>query len=981
MRKFLITAAAITALLTFALFGGDGKSGSLTAAEGIIDLSSLDLENHVPVRLDGMWQFRWNRLLVPGDPQWQKGDQTGGFYPVPLFWTSYRGLKLPSEGFGTYRLTIKTSGESRYYGIKTPEIFSRYRLWINGELIDERWDSDGGDALFLKPSFFVFNSVSDTVELVLQVKNTSHGNAGIGQSIMFGTGKAIYWYHVSGVMLDIILIAICIFAGIYHSIIYIFRKEEKELLYFGLFCFILALRTFSTGNTLITQALPDLSFTVGSRIATAVIPLSVITFQAFAFYFFREVVPKKTFIALLSLQFVYLLLVLVTPPIFYSTVYTYYLLTIIAACAFVIGVDIYAMIKRKRYSVIFFTGFIFVFAGIANDMLHYLQVIITGYYLSAFFAAFILTESLMLAIKFSQEHRMVSELSERLKALDHLKDEFLARTSHELRTPLNGIIGITESLIKGVTGTLPEKALYNLRLVESSGKRLYNLVDDILDFSRMRNNDISLSLRNVDICQSASVVIAVFRAGLPGKNVELLNDIRGDMPLVYGDENRIQQILYNLIGNAVKFTDSGHVRVSAAPEDNLVRVKIEDTGIGIPNERLESIFMSFEQADSSISRIYGGTGLGLSITKKLVELHGGTIEVQSEPGKGSCFSFTVPVAVESAGIDEGNSGQAFLKEYGISSVGLPEPLETPAGSTAKGNILVVDDEPVNVQVLLNHLSIRNFSTDYATDGMEAIEKIRHNSYDLILLDLMMPRMSGYDVCKKIRQQFEVVDLPVIIFTAKNSPRDIVAAFDAGASDYLVKPVDTMELFARIDTHLALKRAVSSAIENAELANMDHLTGIYNRRFLMHSGNREFEIARRYNREFSVVMMDIDSFKQINDSFGHDAGDLAIKQLATILSASIRRTDLSGRFGGDEFLLLLPDIGSGGASIVAEKIRSIVEETVFQNGRFGDLRFTISAGVASCGRDTASFDEMIRQADEMLYASKKKGRNSVTVWEC
>ena len=977
MRRFLISVLYII-ILSFSLYAATDNIGKQEqAVSGMIDMSSIDLDCSAPIQLDGQWQFRWNELLPPGDPKWDAADKTGEFFPVPLFWTAYNGKDFPSKGFGTYRLIVKTTGKNHYYGIKLPELFSEYRFWINGELIDQRWSSDEEHPRFLRPSVFTYYSSEKTLELILQIRNNSHSNAGIGQSILFGTEKRVYGRYLADITLELILIAISFFAGIYHIILYIFRRSERELLYFGLFCIILTVRTLSTGYTLMSLAFPNLSFLTGSRITTVVIPLAVMAFLYFSFYFFREVWSKKIFILLFSFQAAYLVLVLITSPMIYSTVYTYYLLTILLTCAFIIGINLYAIAKRKRYALLFFSGFIILFTGVANDMLHYLQIIITGYYLSIFFAGFILMESLVLAIKFSEEHRMVSALSERLKALDQLKDDFLAKTSHELRTPLNGIIGITESLLDGVAGDLSNKVRYNLELVISSGKRLYNMVNDILDFAKIKNNDITLNIKTVDIRQVVSIVIEVFKAGMPGNNIEIINTINTDTPGVLGDENRIQQIFYNLIGNAVKFTGSGYVKISTEIEDDFLRISIEDSGIGIPEDRLESIFLSFEQADSSISRNYGGTGLGLPITKRLVELHGGSIEVRTEEGKGSCFSFTLPRSVEKHD-KKIDSPEAVIDFH--NSQGYSEPLKTVDSSAKNGRILIVDDEPVNVQVLLNHLSIRDFDTDFATDGAGAIDKIKTNPYDLVLLDLMMPRMSGYDVCRKIRKQFGMTELPVIILTAKNNPSDIAAAFDSGANDYLIKPIDTMELFARIDTQLSLKEAIQAAIKNAELANIDPLTGLYNRRFIVEEGNREFEIAERYNHDFSVIMIDIDLFKQINDGFGHEKGDQAIKQLSTILKSNIRNTDIPGRFGGDEFILILPDIGPAEAAIVAEKIRTIAEQTTLPETGDENIRFTISAGIASFRKDAASFDELVQRADKMLYDSKEKGRNTVSLWE-
>ncbi|HOP63370.1 MAG TPA: diguanylate cyclase [Spirochaetota bacterium] len=943
-----------------------------------MDLTGHDFNKNGNVNLDCNWEFRWDRLLVPDDPGWDNASGIQGYYPVPLFWTGYKGLALPSEGYATYRLLIKTDGKLRHYSLKTPEIFTGFRLWVNGELLDQRGILPGQEVLFMKPSLYNFHSDSDTIELILQIKNSSHYNAGIGQSIILGSWKNVFRYHMINVITEIILIAICIFAGFYHTIIYIFRKEEKELLYFGLFCFVIALRTFTTGNTLITQAYPDLSFNTGSRIATAVIPLSVITFQTFAYYFFREIAPKKIFGLITLPHACYFILIFLTSTMYYTTVYTYYLAAILASIIYVLFVSLYAIIKRIQYSGIFLTGFLFIFAGAANDMLHYLQIINTGYYLALFFSAFILTESVMLAIKFAKEHRMIAELSGKLQALDKLKDEFLANTSHELRTPLNGIIGVAESLIDGAAGTLELKAKQNLKLIVSSGRRLYSLINDILDFSKLKNNDLVLQKSAVDIREMVSIVLTIIKATMPEKEIELINSIPGNSPFVEADENRLQQILYNLVGNGVKFIHKGYVRVSSELQNNRMEIRVEDTGIGIASGRLEAIFKNFQQEDGSVSREYGGTGLGLSISKKLVELHGSDIKVTSEPGKGSTFSFTLPLTEGHAATgrmtNEVSATPLLLNDSGQNL--LPD---QHTADSSRRKILIVDDEPINIQVLLNHLSVRNYLADYALNGLDAISKIDNNHYDLILLDIMMPRMSGYDVCKEVRKKHTPYELPVIILTAKNRSDDLIAAFEVGANDYLIKPLDRTELFARIETQLSLKNAVNDAIINAQLANTDPLTGIYNRRYYMEAGNREFESAKRYNTALSVIMLDIDNFKNLNDTYGHDTGDIAIKFLASSIRKNMRGIDIPGRAGGDEFMIILPGTGMEGAVFVAEKIREIIQDSAISTADDKTVKFTLSLGVASHKKESGSFEEIISEADEMLYLSKKKGRNRVTAY--
>ncbi|HEY9667272.1 MAG TPA: ATP-binding protein, partial [Coleofasciculaceae cyanobacterium] len=307
-----------------------------------------------------------------------------------------------------------------------------------------------------------------------------------------------------------------------------------------------------------------------------------------------------------------------------------------------------------------------------------------------------------------------------LQHLDELKDEFLANTSHELRTPLNGIIGIAESLIDGVTGPLPNETRFNLSLIVSSGRRLANLVNDILDFSKLRHESIELQLKAVGVRELAEVVLTLSQPLVGQKKVRLINSIAPELPAARADENRLQQILHNLVGNAIKFTDSGTVEISAevikshelrvrgnsedASPSLMLGIRISDTGIGIPDDKQDRIFESFEQADGATARQYGGTGLGLAITKTLVELHGGKIGVESTVGVGSRFTFTLPIAdpqeLDVKGRESGRDRLLSRLQTSDSLIADPELAETQLMAIATNNeqtfnILIVDDEPVN----------------------------------------------------------------------------------------------------------------------------------------------------------------------------------------------------------------------------------------------------------------------------------------------
>jgi two-component system sensor histidine kinase ChiS len=411
-----------------------------------------------------------------------------------------------------------------------------------------------------------------------------------------------------------------------------------------------------------------------------------------------------------------------------------------------------------------------------------------------------------------------------LQHLDQLKDEFLANPSHELRTPLNGTIGIAESMLDGATGTLTDLQRKNLITIAQTGRRLANLINDILDFSKLRHQNIELQLKPVGLREIVEVVLTLSQTLVGKKDLQLLNAVAPDLPIAYADENRLQQILHNLIGNGIKFTEGGLVEVSAEETQvggsSVLRVTVADSGIGIPPEQRERIFESFEQGDGSTAREYGGTGLGLAVTKKLVELHGGEITFESQVGEGSRFSFTLPITDERV---ESKKQIAAVKEVPsvtMTQASLAEEEEEEEEAIAadeptaaeRFHILIVDDEPINLQVLANHLSLKNYAITQATNGMEALEVIENGlKPELVVLDVMMPKMTGYEVTQKIRDRYSASELPIVLLTAKTQVNDLVEGLKVGANDYLTKPILKDELIARIETHINISRLTAENI--------------------------------------------------------------------------------------------------------------------------------------------------------------------------
>jgi two-component system, sensor histidine kinase ChiS len=414
------------------------------------------------------------------------------------------------------------------------------------------------------------------------------------------------------------------------------------------------------------------------------------------------------------------------------------------------------------------------------------------------------------------------EKNAELERLSNLKDDFLANTSHELRTPLHGILGIAETLCERDELKNNPGVKNNLVHIINSARRLTNLVNDILDFSKMRHNELPLHFSAVAIEPVLLTILPSFSRQANKKGLSLIAEFKKDLPKAYADEDRLIQIFFNLIGNAVKFTDSGEIKISGENKGSMLLISISDTGIGIADSDQPHIYDSFEQSISNRGNNRGGTGLGLSITKKLIELHGGTISVTSILGKGSIFQFTLPIAEQKIEFQESTT---LTKRHHLlmedlheekTAMAPPAPKLEAELPLTKHTVLAIDDEPVNLQILFNVLSPLNLNVITAQNGDHILSLIEEHNPSIILLDIMMPGMNGYDICKVVRSHFSCVEMPIIFISAKNRISDLILGFEAGGNDYVLKPFLVEELRARVKTFIYQKDAYITFAENTKL---------------------------------------------------------------------------------------------------------------------------------------------------------------------
>lgn len=420
------------------------------------------------------------------------------------------------------------------------------------------------------------------------------------------------------------------------------------------------------------------------------------------------------------------------------------------------------------------------------------------------------------------ELKAEKSLNSELIRLNRIKDSFLANTSHELRTPLNGIIGMAESVCEEAKNQLNMDLINRLHFISKSGKRLSNLINDILDYSKLGKNKLAIYPQAINLHDTTETAFTLLAPLANEKKLHLINDVKKDLPLVYADENRLQQVLLNLIGNGIKYSERGFVKVLANIEDGKVKVRVSDTGVGIPETDIKEIFDAFHQVEEQTRHRKGGTGLGLAVTKELVELQGGSIWVHSREKVGSTFIFTLPIFKQDQKINEplavtaktekpeteAKTKSKYIDHKKFVSHEPPEHEDKVDLSQApeyanETVIMIVDDDPINRMVLRAMLQLHQYQIIEAVDGLDALNKIQTTPVDLIILDIMMPKMSGFEVCERVRTLFPIHKLPILFLTAEKIDEDVHRGFAVGGNEFLTKPISKFEILPRVANHVRL----------------------------------------------------------------------------------------------------------------------------------------------------------------------------------
>jgi signal transduction histidine kinase/CheY-like chemotaxis protein len=737
---------------------------------------------------NGEWAFYWNRLLSPDS----LSSATPDYVPFPVLWNDLRlnGQKLPTIGYATYRLTILLPAKRPRLGIQMPDVYCASKMYVNGVV-----QAQNGQPATTKAAAVPFWSTRyfaippgepDTLVLVLQIANFWHNRAGPYKDLLIGDKDVLFLKKNRDEAYDFMLAGCMFMGGLFFLGLFIFGRQDRTILYFALFCIVFSYRMVGTNHYVLHSLFVDLNWFVTIRCEYLSLSMAMVFFCVYTRHLYPDDINPTVTSGLLWFCLGYSILVLVAPTLIFTKI----LILFLGVMFFTIAYSMYVFLRaaRNRRSGSLFallSTAVMLFIGLVMN-LHYFGLI-SDWRIVLFicYITFFFLQSLALSHRFAHHFQQATiQAQQGLKA----KTEFLSTMSHEIRTPLNAVIGMTHLLLHNDPRPDQEE---DLDVLLFSANNLLSIVNNILDYNKIEEGKINFEQIPMDLAGIAHNIVAGLKNAADEKAIGLVADVdsRLDKMLV-GDPTRTSQVVNNLVHNAIKFTREGSVRLSITVDDvrletMTLTVRVEDTGIGIAREKQDMIFDRFTQADSSTSRSYGGTGLGLAISKKILELQGVSLQLTSEAGKGSCFYFTQTFSVS----EEPRPGPGKTS----SSVGRESMLRNIS-------ILLVEDNPLNVLVAQTMLENNGALVEVATNGVEALERLDATRHQLVLMDLHMPVMDGYEATILLRQRGET--LPIIALTA-SMPKEVESdAFAAGLNDVIVKPFSPDELYRVILQHVS-----------------------------------------------------------------------------------------------------------------------------------------------------------------------------------
>lgn len=875
----------------------------------------LVLEDGKVAALTGPWQFSWDTFTSSYDP-----ENADAEIRMPYHWhIPFGGRGFPVHGYATYAFRLETSGMRGNNALYIPPVGSAYRMLINGRLVAEHGTpsaSAAGEATRGRAAVYYFEQTADTLDIVLQVSNHTTYLGGILQGRPeYGREGDVQARHAMLLLGDAFLFVLLLFIGIVSLFWYLYNRQEVHNAVFAFISLLFAFRVLLTGVGLVYIIFP---FFHVKGVGLSLIITYLWSLPFFLAYFrhsFPDEFPLWIPLSALFAAVVFTVITFVLDSGLYPQMVAAYGGLVALGGLYSFARLITAIRRGRRNAKLLLLSAVIVVGCGLNDILHTSGLIQSVLLMNAGIGVFGLLQVLILGVSSRTTFRELYDVHQRLRIMHSLQEIFFSTAATQLHKPLKGIRDITDSLLRGSLGPITSDQLGSLSLINAGALQLSNLVADILDFRRIREGNVEVSRRPVNLFVLVERVKAAVSLSFHEKALSFHNEVSRDIENLYADEGLLERALFNIARGFAEYAQSGALTVSAETAEDEIKIRLAWEAEDLDREKILHAFTMFdEHQDRDDEEVSTRSGLALSIARRIIEIQGGTFTLDPESDK----TLEITLVLQRI-LPEGDQESAQEEAAHLDALINLEPVLDEVVLTRNIDIMIVSSDLMEIQVMKSQLASMNYNVIPATSGGAAIQKIEEKAPNLVLLDVALNDMSGYDVSGKIREHWSSSELPIILVTEKEKVSNLMEGLTSGANDFLARPYHMEEFLTRVNTHIQLARInqMYSRFVPTEFLNTLGQENII-----------DLKLGDQVQREMTVLFVDIRAFTNLSENMTPQENFKFINSYLSRFSPMITRNNgFVDKFIGDAIMALYP----GPPEDAIQTALEMVEHVTIYNG--------------------------------------------------
>ncbi len=887
--------------------------------------------------LRGLWYFVPGKLLGPGD------DFSGAKeVDINTAWNSsgFTSFSNPEVTFGTYRLILSTPFSSKYMAFKMPVINSAYRLYVSGTLLGQKGvpgSSQDIEQVEIGSDVYKYFQSNNEIEVILQISNFHNRfSRQLLKNIEFGDARSVENWEIASAMLNAAIVAVLfVLAGIF-TVRFFASRNEFTALFLGLFFFISSLFQITSAPAYLSDFIPALSGIIHIRLEAFLYSLTYPLFYGFLSSFFGvQRFKKNIHWPIIGLSAAAMIMFWIIPVCLVNILVVAFTSLILLTGMIFFFILLAEKIRKKEIDfmdILQFAGFFILVAPMIHDTIYSTGIIRTFPLTDYCILMFGLIEFMILSENTFAAQSQFRQISTRIKRYEQFADEFYGYASHELRNPIHSIVGLAESLlIKTDDKSLSPDQRVSIAQIAASGMRLSNQVNDLIDFSRIRTQNLSINSQPLDIFQIIELVKRITYPLTSLKKLEIENRLKRDTPEIIGDEGRIEQMLHSFVMLGLRFMDTGSIIYEGKPEGKALEIIITYECPNLENTGILNVLAGIDQ-DKEIKEGFENSALSLIVVKEILKLHKSEFRYKHS-GDRLAFSFMLDISTS----DRENIFQESMDMNVLINL---EDQEDKAEEAKPLTILIADDNIVDLQIMVNFLGMLEVNIHTRRNGNAVLKEVLENPPDLLLMEVLMPKMNGYDVCKKIREKYPANDLPIILINHRDRGFDIMQGINVGANDFIIKPIIGEELLARVKTHL-------------QLSKVSRLYSKFVPKELIQSLGREnileMQLGDQVQQEMTVFFADIREFTMLSESMTPKENFKFINSYLSRISPIIQKYNgFIDKYIGDSIMALYPQNPDNAVKTAIEMMKHIhVYNGHRANSGYRPIRIGVGIHTGNC----------------------------------